>query len=91
MAVHKARAGLEAGGKDAGEGRIAPMKEDRQKAVLRRVAEPSGRGGKLPEGRARDRGAQVVPGLIWSDSTLSETTLYFRSRIFRAVYGKRST
>jgi isoquinoline 1-oxidoreductase beta subunit len=44
---------LEMGGKDAIEGRIALMEEDRQKAVLRRVAEIAKWGGKVPAGRAR--------------------------------------
>lgn len=44
---------LELGGKDAVEGRIALMKEERQKAVLRKVAEIANWGGKVPAGRAR--------------------------------------
>ena len=44
---------LALGGKDAVEGRIALMKDAREKAVLARVAEMAKWGGPVPEGRAR--------------------------------------
>ncbi|UZK65829.1 xanthine dehydrogenase family protein molybdopterin-binding subunit [Sphingomonas sp. M1-B02] len=44
---------LALGGKDLIEGRIALMKDDREKVVLRRVAELANWGGKVPAGRAR--------------------------------------
>ncbi|MES2445144.1 MAG: xanthine dehydrogenase family protein molybdopterin-binding subunit [Pseudomonadota bacterium] len=44
---------LEMGGKDPVEGRLALMEDERSKAVLRKVAEISGWGGKAPAGRAR--------------------------------------
>jgi isoquinoline 1-oxidoreductase beta subunit len=53
---------LEAGGKDAVEGRLALIKDERQKGVIRRVAEMAGWGGKVPEGRARGLAAHFSFG-----------------------------
>lgn len=44
---------LEMGGKDPVEGRLALMEDARTRAVLRKAAEISGWGGKVPAGRAR--------------------------------------
>lgn len=44
---------LALGGKDPVEGRLALMKEERLKGVLRKVAEIADWGGKVPKGRAR--------------------------------------